>query len=206
MSKSIVLIALLSCVPYYFKYEKRRPQTRETVVLAVMITLTVTGRLIFAITPSFKPVAAIVIICGMAFGSESGFVCGSMAAFLSNFFFGQGPWTPFQMVATGLIGALAGLCNKKGWLARYRPLQIFFGIAAGIFYSMVMDIWTSIGYGDAFLWGRYIATCITSIPTTIIYCVSNVVFLLVLTPVFMKKLTRVKYKYGFYKDIEEIKR
>ena len=104
----IIFIVCLSCIPYYFKYEKRKPQTRESVVLAVMIALTVASRVIFAFAPGFKPVSAMVIICGMAFGRESGFLCGSLSAVVSNFFFGQGPWTPFQMLAWGMIGWIAG--------------------------------------------------------------------------------------------------
>ena len=56
----IIFIVCLSCIPYYFKYEKRKPQTRESVVLAVMIALTVASRMIFAFAPGFKPVSAMV--------------------------------------------------------------------------------------------------------------------------------------------------
>ena len=85
----IIFMVCISCIPYYFKYEKKKPQTRESVVLAVMIALTVASRMLFAFSPGFKPVSAMVIICGMAFGRESGFLCGSLSAVVSNFFF----WT-----------------------------------------------------------------------------------------------------------------
>ena len=104
----IIFMVCISCIPYYFKYEKKKPQTRESVVLAVMIALTVASRMLFAFSPGFKPVSAMVIICGMAFGRESGFLCGSLSAVVSNFFFGQGPWTPFQMLAWGII-------RENGW-------------------------------------------------------------------------------------------
>ena len=178
----IIFMVCISCIPYYFKYEKKKPQTRESVVLAVMIALTVASRMLFAFSPGFKPVSAMVIICGMAFGRESGFLCGSLSAVVSNFFFGQGPWTPFQMLAWGMIG----------WIS-------------GISYSFVMDIWTLLAAGDGFQWMRYVAVLGTSVPVTIEYCVSNVIFLWILTPVFVKKLNRVKYKYGFFKD-EEVRK
>ena len=82
----IIFIVCISCIPYYFKYEKKKPQTRESVVLAVMIAITVASRMLFAFSPGFKPVSAMVIICGMAFGRESGFLCGSLSAVVSNFF------------------------------------------------------------------------------------------------------------------------
>ena len=203
MLNTIIIVAVcISCIPYYMKYEKRKPQTRESVVLAVMIALTAASRMLFAITPGFKPVSAMVIICGMAFGRESGFLCGSLSAVVSNFFFGQGPWTPFQMLAWGMIGWIAGLLNQRKWIEKSKILLSFFGIISGILYSFVMDIWTLLAAGDGFQLMRYIAVLGTSIPTTMEYCISNVIFLWILTPDFVKKLNRVKYKYGFFKEKE----
>jgi len=197
----IIFMVCISCIPYYFKYEKKKPQTRESVVLAVMIALTVASRMLFAFSPGFKPVSAMVIICGMAFGRESGFLC----AVVSNFFFGQGPWTPFQMLAWGMIGWISGILNQRKWLENSKILLTIFGILSGISYSFVMDIWTLLAAGDGFQWMRYVAVLGTSVPVTIEYCVSNVIFLWILTPVFVKKLNRVKYKYGFFKD-EEVRK
>ena len=119
----IIFMVCISCIPYYFKYEKKKPQTRESVVLAVMIALTVASRMLFAFSPGFKPVSAMVIICGMAFGRESGFLCGSLSAVASNFFFGQGPWTPFQMLAWGMIGWISGILNQRKWLENSKILS-----------------------------------------------------------------------------------
>ena len=201
----IIFMVCISCIPYYFKYEKKKPQTRESVVIAVMIAMTVASRMLFAFSPGFKPVSAMVIICGMAFGRESGFLCGSLSAVVSNFFFGQGPWTPFQMLAWGMIGWIAGILNQRKWLESSKILLTIFGILSGISYSFVMDIWTLLAAGDGFQWMRYVAVLGTSVPVTIEYCVSNVIFLWILTPVFVKKLNRVKYKYGFFKD-EEVRK
>lgn len=198
MSISIVLLAAVSCIPYYYKYEKKKPQTREHVVLAVMTALTVISRMIFAPVPGFKPVAAMVTICGMAFGRESGFLCGSLSAFVSNFFFGQGPWTPFQMIAWGSIGWFSGMLNRTGQMEKRRIRTAVFGILAGIWYSLVMNLWVVIGAGEGLEWIRYGAVFITSLPVTAEYCVSNILFLWILVPGFMKRLNRVKYKYGFF--------
>lgn len=198
MSIPIVLLAAVSCIPYYYKYEKKKPQTREHVVLAVMTALTVISRMIFAPVPAFKPVAAMVMICGMAFGRESGFLCGSLSAFVSNFFFGQGPWTPFQMIAWGSIGWFSGMLNRTGQMEKRRIRTAVFGILAGIWYSLVMNLWVVIGAGEGLEWIRYGAVFITSLPVTAEYCVSNVLFLWILVPGFMKRLNRVKYKYGFF--------
>jgi hypothetical protein len=105
---SLIIIAL-SMVPFALVFEGRKPQARELVVIAVMVAIAVAGRAAFFMIPQFKPVVAIVIIAGAALGAESGFAVGALSGFVSNFIFGQGPWTPWQMFAFGIIGFLAGL-------------------------------------------------------------------------------------------------
>jgi len=105
---SFIIIAL-SLVPFALVFEGRKPQARELVVIAVMVAVAVVGRAAFFMLPQFKPVVAIVIIAGAALGAESGFAVGALTGFVSNFIFGQGPWTPWQMFAFGIIGFLAGL-------------------------------------------------------------------------------------------------
>ena len=104
-----MVIALLSCVPFFIRFEKSKSGAREVVVIAVMTAFSVIGRLIFSPIPGFKPVTAITIISGIALGAESGFMVGSLTAIVSNIFFGQGPWTPFQMFVWGVLGFLSGL-------------------------------------------------------------------------------------------------
>ena len=192
------LLIFLTCFIFYYKYEKRQPQGREIIIMAVMITLIVLGRLLFILTPSFKPTIALIILFGMSFGEVSGFVCGSMSVFLSNFFFGQGPWTPFQMMACGWIGMLSGLLNRKGYLEKNLCFQVIYGILTGACYSLIMDLWTLLSLERTFVWQRYIAVILSSLPVTFAYMVSNVLFLVVLTPTMLKKLERIKLKYGLY--------
>mgnify|MGYP000237749601 CR=1 FL=1 len=123
----IIFMVCISCIPYYFKYEKKKPQTRESVVLAVMIALTVASRMLFAFSPGFKPVSAMVIICGMAFGRESGFLCGSLSAVVSNFFFSdKDHGLHFQMLAWGMIGWISGILNQRKWLENSKILLTIF--------------------------------------------------------------------------------
>ena len=97
-----VLLMLYFMIPFFFMFEHRRPRARELVVIAVMCAIAVVSRAVFIWAPNFKPLVAVVIITGMAFGPESGFLTGAMAAFVSNFIFGQGAWTPWQMFAYGI--------------------------------------------------------------------------------------------------------
>ena len=105
---SFIIIAL-AMVPFALVFEGRKPQARELVVIAVMVAIAVAGRAAFFMVPQFKPVVAIVIIAGAALGAQSGFAVGALSGFVSNFIFGQGPWTPWQMFAFGIIGFLSGL-------------------------------------------------------------------------------------------------
>lgn len=108
-----LVVVTLSMLPFALSFEGRRPQTRELVVIAALVAITVAGRAAFFMTPQFKPVVALVIISGAALGPQSGFAVGALSGFVSNFVFGQGPWTPWQMVAFGLIGCLAGLLFRR---------------------------------------------------------------------------------------------
>ncbi|MCR5824769.1 MAG: ECF transporter S component [Lachnospiraceae bacterium] len=182
-------VALLSCVLFVAGFEKKRTGTGRMALVAVLVALTVTGRFI----PYFKPVAALTVITGMYLGGEAGFLVGAMAAVISNFYFGQGPWTPFQMLAWGMIGFIAGLfCDilKRGKL----PL-IIYGVFSGIFFSFVMDVWTVLWYNRTFDGSMYLAAIVTALPYTVIYAVSNVFFLLILKKPIGGKLERICLKY-----------
>ena len=103
------LIVLYAIVPFFVAFEGRRPTAREIAVVAVLTALAVAARAAFVWVPHFKPMAAIIMIAGIAAGPQTGFLVGSVAALASNFIFGQGPWTPWQMLAFGVAGLVAGL-------------------------------------------------------------------------------------------------
>lgn len=106
----LALVVVLASIGVFFaSYEASRPRLRDIMPTVVLAALAAAGRILFAPIPDFKPVSAIAIIAGVAFGRKSGFMVGALAALASNFFFGQGPWTPWQMYAWGLVGYGAGL-------------------------------------------------------------------------------------------------
>ena len=109
-----VLIIIFSMVPFFAQFERRRPEAREMVMIAVMCGIAVASRAAFIMLPQVKPVIGIIIIAGMAFGPGGGFLTGSLTAFVSNFIFGQGLWTPWQMFAYGITGFIAGLLARRG--------------------------------------------------------------------------------------------
>ena len=190
-----IMIMILACVPFVLSFERRKPQPREILTIAVMSAISVAGRCLFVVTPGFKPVAAITAITGFSLGAEAGFLTGATSALVSNMFFGQGPWTPFQMFTWGMIGFMAGLLGKTGVMHKKIPL-ILFGIFAGVFFSFGMDIWGSVSMYGVFSWEAYVLALSSAVPFTIIYAISNIIFLLLLTKPISEKLERIKHKYG----------
>ena len=190
-----IMIMILACVPFVLSFERRKPQPREILTIAVMSAISVAGRCLFVVTPGFKPVAAITAITGFSLGAEAGFLTGATSALVSNMFFGQGPWTPFQMFIWGMIGFIAGLLGKTGVMHKKIPL-ILFGIFAGVFFSFGMDIWGSVSMYGVFSWEAYVLALSSAVPFTIIYAISNIIFLLLLTKPISEKLERIKHKYG----------
>lgn len=187
-------VAILSVGLFYTTFERKKEKARKIVVIAVMTTLSVVGRFVFAAIPGFKPITAIVVITAVWLGGESGFLVGSLSALISNFYFGQGPWTPFQMLAWGLIGLFAGYLSAP--LKKSRLLLSLYGIFAGVAFSLIMDVWTVLWYQGGFSIRLYAAALLTALPYTVSYAFSNVVFLLLLGEPFGRKLERVKIKYG----------
>ena len=115
LTSTLIIAEML--VPFFLAFEGRRPQARELVIMAVMCALAVAARVVIAI-PNFKAIYGVIMIAGIALGPEPGFLVGAVAAFVSNFFRGQGIWTPWQMLAYGLCGLLMGYLFRKGKLPR----------------------------------------------------------------------------------------
>lgn len=189
-----LLVTLLALVLFSCGFERRKTGTRRMILVAVMTALSVVGRFVFMAIPGFKPITALAVIMAMYLGGEAGFLTGALSALISNFYFGQGPWTPFQMLSWGLLGLLAGFLARP--LKRSRVLLSVYGIFAGVAYSFIMDVWTVLWYNGGFKPALYVAALGTALPYTIAYAVSNVIFLNLLARPFGEKLERVRIKYG----------
>lgn len=183
-------VAILSVLLFLTGFEKKATGTRRMVIVAVMIALCVVGRFI----PFFKPITAITVITAIYLGGESGFLVGSLSALLSNFYFGQGPWTAFQMLAWGLIGLFAGFLSKP--LRKSRAALLIYGVLSGVVFSLIMDIWTVLWYNDNFDLTLYLTALATALPHTALYSVSNFIFLWFMAKPFGDKMNRIKNKYG----------
>ncbi|MEG1441673.1 MAG: ATP-binding cassette domain-containing protein, partial [Oscillospiraceae bacterium] len=192
-----LLIILETLLPFAMVFEKRKPQARELVIISVLCAIAIGGRAAFFWVPQVKPVIAIVIIAGVAFGGETGFLVGAITGFVSNMFFGQGPWTPWQMFAFGIIGFLAGVLFQKGLLSRKKtPLCIFGGVATLCIYGLIMNASAVLTWQTAPKFSMFLATIVTGFPFDLIHAVSTMIFLWFISKPMLEKLDRIKVKYG----------
>lgn len=191
-------LILLAFVVFFFSYERRKPQARELVTLSVMSAIAIASRAAFAMIPFFKPMSGIIMITGMAFGPGAGFLTGVVSGFVSNFIFGQGPWTPWQMFAYGVGGALAGWFYKKSLMheeLRIQTALLGYSIIQ-IIVGPILDVCSIFTMGQP-ITGTYALTIFGSglIPN-LIHGVAAALTLLLLAKPMMEKLNRMKTKYG----------
>ena len=148
--------------------------------------------------PQFKPVMAIVIISGVAFGGETGFMVGAVTMLVSNLLAGQGPWTPWQMFAMGIIGFIAGVLFRYGILRRTRgSLAIFGALAAIVIYGGIMNPASVLIWSPASIsWKTVLASYVSGLPMDLIHAAATVFFLIAAAESMLEKLDRIKLKYG----------
>ena len=194
----VSLLVLLECMaPFALIFEGRKPKARELVLIAALCALAVAGRAALFMLPGFKPVAALVILSGVAFGGETGFLVGAMSMLTSNVLFGQGPWTPFQMFAMGLIGFLAGVSFQKGLLRAGRaPLAIFGAVSVVLVYGGIMNPASAILYQPNLSLSVLKAYYLTGFPFDLVHAAATALFLWFGAEPMLAKLERVKRKYG----------
>ena len=199
---TLIIIELL--VPFFMAFEGRKPQARELVVIAILCAIAIAGRVVIPI-PHFKPTFAIIMLSGMAFGPEVGFMVGAIAAFGGNFFAGQGPYTPWQMLGYGAGGMLAGFIYQKKLLPRKPVVMAAFG-----FIMCVVWIGPLLDLSSVFLMlteinkEAVIATFAAGLPVNAMQGLCTVLVMLIFGKPFLEKLDRVKLKYGMMEDEDGI--
>lgn len=198
MLLSLVLL-LAALLPVFIRLERRPLESRELVLLAVLSAIAAVSRIPFAALPSVKPVSAIVILSAYVFGAEAGFIIGAVAALVSNIYFGQGPWTPWQMFAWGMVGLSAGWLRNTWWMKK-RSGMLIFGFVWGFLFGWIMNIWYIISLPDAFSWGLVAAAYASSFYFDLAHALSNVFFLAILAGGWTKVLERFRKKYGLLQE------
>lgn len=195
----ISLLILLECMlPFFLRFEGKKPPARDIVMLSVLCALGVAGRAVFATLAQVKPVTAITILTGAVFGGETGFMVGAVTMLVSNMLFGQGPWTPWQMFAMGMIGLLAGiLFYNKPWHSSVLLLTVYGFLAAVLIYGGIMNPASAIMGGIPMTWQVAAAYWLSGLPMDLLHGAATVLFLLLGARPMLRKLERVVVKFGW---------
>lgn len=195
ISGLIIIIAILAV---FFSFENQGANTKEISLIATMATLAAVMRIPFAAIISVQPTTFIVMITGYVFGAGAGFMVGSLAALVSNIFLGQGPWTPWQMIAWGLVGWSTGLFGKNQKEFNY-PVFIVLAFVWGYLFGWIMNFWHWLGFIYPLTLKTFLATYLISLPADTLHAVSNVVFTLIFSKTLYTILNRYKAKISYIK-------
>lgn len=189
------LLAAGACLLFFVSFEQRKPSVKDLLPVVVMTAVASVGRVLFSFAPQIQPVTAIVMIMGSFCGKQTGFLTGALCALLSNLFLGQGPWTPFQMLAWGLIGAVAAVAAK---LPLFRKLWAvcLLGFLSAFFYGAVTDLWTVLAVGESLSPALFAAVYGAAVPFSFLHGIGNVIFLALLYKPLGKRLIRIQEKFG----------
>lgn len=194
-----MLIIVTACVPFFISFEKNRPSARELVVLACMSALAVASRAAFYALPTVKPLCAIVIIAAVSLGPQTGFICGVLSMFASNFIFGHGPWTVFQMLGMGAVGLIMGLIFYGRKIRSSRILlAVIGGIISFAVYGLIVDISSVLMMSTDFSLSQILTIYASGLGYNLSHGITTAAILLVAGQIFIEKLDRIKIKFGMF--------
>ena len=193
LASLVVLLVALGAVAHGL--DRTRPLLRQLMPTVVLGAVAAVGRILFAAIPDVKPVSAICIVAGATLGPSCGFGVGALAALVSNMFFGQGPWTPWQMYAWGLIGFLSGLFARRGLLEKTWA-RVVWAFVSALLYGFILNGWYVLGFVRPLTWVGAIAGFGAGLPLDVVHGVATVVFLLLIWGSWRRTIARIVAKYG----------
>lgn len=189
------VIIILTAIPFFVSFEKDEKTAQKISILAIMTALAVASRAVFYLIPQVKPICAVVVVCGVCFGAKSGFIVGALSAFVSNFIFGQGLWTPYQMLALGFCGLISGIVFSKITPKRI-SLSLYGFFAAFVIYGIIVDLSSVFAMLNDITLEGVLSVYVASIPFSLTFGISTAVFLFLFGESFVKKILRIKLKYA----------
>lgn len=197
----MLIVVSMSLAFFFVGYESCRPTLRQVMPTLAFAALAAAGRILFAPVPSFKPLSAIAIIAGASLGRRNGFMVGALAALVSNVFFGQGMWSPWQMYAWGVIGYLGGVCGDAGLFERpcgrpRRAALVVCGMASGLIYGFFLNAYGILGFVRPLTLEGAAVYLTASLPFDLMHGVSTALFLLILYAPWMRRAQRVVRKFA----------
>lgn len=193
---SAFLILGISFVSLFLNFEKSKPKARDIALIAVFCSIAIASRTVLFMLPQFKPTVAIVILASIVLGANKGFIIGATTMFVTNMMFMQGPWTPWQMYAMGLIGFISGaffnLWNVNRW-----KIAIFGFVSTLVIYGGIMNISTAIFTTNNIDFSVLLVFILAGLPMDLVHSICTALFLWIFTDVFVEKTQRIQNKYGF---------
>lgn len=175
----------------YFIFEKSRMGTKDIALMATLSAFAAISRLPFAAIPNVQPTTFLVALSGYMFGPYQGFLVGCTAALVSNIFLGQGPWTPWQMLAWGVVGAISGVLGLKGKGISVLVFSLLC-FAFGFLFDWIMNLWFIIGYIRPLSFRAVLVAYLTGLTVDFMHAGGNFVFSMLFFDKFRKVLGRFK--------------
>jgi prenyltransferase beta subunit len=175
-------------------YERSRPTSQVVALVAALAALAIVGRIAFAAFPNVKPTTDIVIFSGFALGGAPGFAVGALAALVSNFWFGQGPWTPWQMAGWGLCGILGAALALVVRNPSRLTLAAVCGLA-GIAYGALLNFSLMATYGGELSLERFLALEARAVPFDLAHAIGNAILAFVAGPAMVRMLVRFRERF-----------
>lgn len=191
----------LSFLPFFYRFERRKVKAEEMVLIAMLAAIAAVSRVAFVVAPpNVQPASFVIMMTGLVFGAETGFMVGCITALVSNIFLGQGPWTPWQMFGWGMLGFTAGLLRHRPWMNSTAG-QVLFGFGWGFLYGWIMNIWHVLGFMPLTL-GSFLLANGASFVYDLGHALTNALFLLLFSKRWLSILERMKRKYGLLEQAD----
>jgi energy-coupling factor transport system substrate-specific component len=174
---SFILVLLIIGV-IFAEFEESNITSKEVALIGILAAITAASRIPFAALPNIKPCTFLIIVTGLVFGALAGAMVGSLTALLSNFFFGQGPWTAWEMLGWAMVGMVAGYVGRKYPNFGVKEI-VLLGIVLGMAYNLLLDFssWITFYRAEPSL---FLPTFIAGIPFGILHIIGNVIFAIIL--------------------------
>jgi energy-coupling factor transport system substrate-specific component len=181
----------LSILAFFWRYERSQASTKGIAIVATLSALAAVSRIAFSPIASFKPTTFIIMISGYVFGAQTGFMVGAVTALVSNFFLGQGAWTPWQMLCWGLCGVLAGLLGSRQSEFKLVIFTLLAGLC-GYLFGFIMNIWHWVAFVYPLTLKTFGAVYAAGFAFDSLHAAGNIVFSIIFGPAFYKILRRFK--------------
>lgn len=186
-------------LPFFSSFERGEHTAKDITLIASLTALAVVSRAVFYLVPQVKPIAAVVGVSGAVLGAKRGYLIGALSMFASNFIFGQGAWTPFQMVAMASVGLCFGLVFR-----RIKPTKISLAIVGFlsvlILYGLIVDLSSVLYFNSDMSLKGILAVYAAGVPFNLVFAGVTAVFLFLFGEIFVKKIERINIKYGICRN------